>query len=102
MSGGYVGILSVELHIPESGSLKAKRKEIKSAKTHLVQRFHVAVAEVDHHDTWQRARLTVACVGRTHGDALSVLDNVERFLRSRAFEVTAAHREVGRADDWPG
>ena len=47
---GYVGILTVELHFPESGSLKGKRKYVKSAKAQLHERFGASVAEVDHHD----------------------------------------------------
>jgi uncharacterized protein YlxP (DUF503 family) len=47
---GYVGILTVELHFPENGSLKGKRKYVKSAKAHLRESFGAAVAEVDHHD----------------------------------------------------
>ena len=69
MSGaGYVGILSVELHFPEAGSLKGKRKYVKSAKAQLQQRFGAAVAEVDHHDLWQRSRLgTIAGCMVTNG-----------------------------------
>ena len=100
MSAGYVGILSVELHFPESGSLKTKRKDVQSTKAQLVQKFQVAVAEVDHHDMWQRSRLTVTCVGRTHADALGVLDNVERFLVSRSYETAILQRDVGKPDDW--
>ena len=59
MPGGYVGILSVELHFPEAGSLKGKRKHVKSAKAQLQNRFGASVAEVEHHELWQRARLTV-------------------------------------------
>ena len=62
LSTGYVGILTVELHFPEAGSLKGKRKYVKSAKAQLQNRFGASVAEVDHHEKWQRARLTVACV----------------------------------------
>jgi uncharacterized protein YlxP (DUF503 family) len=101
MSAGYVGILSAELHFPESGSLKTKRKDLKSTKAQLIQRFQVAVAEVDHHDTWQRSRLTISCVGRTHANAASVLESVERFICSRDYEVTVVQREVARADEWP-
>ena len=61
MGAGYVGIISAELHFPESGSLKTKRKDLKSVKAQLVQRFQVAVAEVDHHETWQRSQITAAC-----------------------------------------
>ena len=100
MSAGYVGILSAELHFPESGSLKTKRRDVRSTKAHLTQKFLVAVAEVDHHDTWQRSRLTVACVGRTHADAQAVLESVERFLCSRSYETAILQRDVGRADDW--
>ena len=39
VSAGYVGILSVELHFPEAGSLKGKRKYVKSAKAQLQNRF---------------------------------------------------------------
>ncbi len=60
MAAGFVGILSVELHFPESGSLKGKRKYVKSAKAQLHNRFGAAVAEVDHHELWQRTRLTLA------------------------------------------
>jgi uncharacterized protein YlxP (DUF503 family) len=67
VGAGYVGILTVELHFPESGSLKGKRKYVKSAKAQLQNRFGAAVAEVDHHELWQRSRLTVACVAREHG-----------------------------------
>ena len=60
MAAGYVGILSVELHFPEAGSLKGKRKFVKSAKAQLQNRFGASVAEVDHHDLWQRST-----IGRT-------------------------------------
>jgi len=100
MSAGYVGILSAELYFPESGSLKTKRKDLKSTKAQLVQKFQVAVAEVDHHDTWQRSRLTVSCVGRTHSDAAGILESVERFLCSRPHETVVVHRDIGKPDDW--
>ena len=68
MGSGYVGILSAELHFPDNHSLKGKRKELLSVKAQLQRRFGASVAEVDHHDVWQRALLTVACVARGHGE----------------------------------
>ena len=56
MGMGYVGILSVDLHFPEAGSLKGKRKFVRSAKAQLQNRFGASVAEVDHHELWQRSR----------------------------------------------
>ena len=65
MASGFVAILTVELHFPEASSLKGKRHFVRSAKDNLRNRFGAAVAEVDHHDLWQRATLTLACVGRS-------------------------------------
>ena len=76
MATGYVGILTVELHFPESGSLKGKRKYVKSAKAHLHERFGASVAEVDHHELWQRSTLAVACATREHRELQELLDAV--------------------------
>ena len=66
---GYVAILVAELHFPDAGSLKGKRSYVKSAKAQLQNRFGASVAEVDHHDLWQRATLTAAFVAREAGQA---------------------------------
>ncbi|HST26186.1 MAG TPA: DUF503 domain-containing protein [Gaiellaceae bacterium] len=99
MGTGYVGILSVELHFPEAGSLKGKRKYVKSAKAQLQQRFGASVAEVDHHDLWQRARLTVACVARGHTELNQLLDGAERYLAGQEWEFVRVARETVSLDD---
>ena len=98
MGAGYVGILSVELHFPEAGSLKGKRKYVKSAKAQLQNRFGASVAEVDHHDLWQRSRLTVSCVAREYREAERLLDEAERFLSGQEFELMQVTREVVTLD----
>jgi uncharacterized protein YlxP (DUF503 family) len=94
MSIGFVGILSVELHFPESGSLKGKRKFVKSAKAQLQHRFGASVAEVDHHELWQRSRLMLACVARDHGELERLLDDAERYLSGQEYELVSTEREV--------
>ena len=94
MGAGYVGILSVELYFPENHSLKGKRKELLSVKAQLQRRFGASVAEVDHHDVWQRARLTLACVARGHKELQELLDGAERYLAGQAFELGQVEREV--------
>jgi uncharacterized protein len=94
MGAGYVGILTVELHFPEAGSLKGKRKFVKSAKAQLQNRFGASVAEVDHHELWQRSRLTVACVAREAGEASDLLEQAVRYLSGQEYELVRAEREV--------
>lgn len=99
MGSGYVGILSVELHFPENHSLKGKRKELLAAKAQLGRRFGASVAEVDHHDVWQRARLTLSCVARGRREVEELLDGAERFLAGQAFELGLVTRTVVTPDD---
>jgi uncharacterized protein YlxP (DUF503 family) len=99
MAAGFVGILFVELHFPDAGSLKAKRKYVKSAKAQLQNRFGASVAEVDHHDLWQRATLTVACCARELGEAERLLDGAERYLNGQEFELARAERELVKLED---
>ena len=94
MGSGYVGILSVELHFAEAGSLKGKRKYVRSAKAQLANRFGASVAEVDHHDRWQRAGLALACVAREYREAERLLDEAERYLNGQEWELVRADREV--------
>ena len=99
MPSGWVGILSAELHFPEAHSLKEKRMYLRSAKAQLQNRFGAAVAEVDHHDVWQRARLTLAVVTRQHGEAERLLADAERYLAAREWELGAVERELVSLDE---
>ncbi len=99
MGSGYVGILSAELHFPENGSLKGKRKELLSVKAQLQRRFGASVAEVDHHELWQRARLTLSCVARGYRDVEALLDGAERYLAGQAFELGQVERNVVTLED---
>ena len=76
-----VALLSIELHLPGSRSLKDKRMVLRGIKDRL-RKFNVAVAEVDHHDLWQRAGLGVVTISTTNAHAdqelAAVVDEIER------------------------
>ncbi|MEJ2537298.1 MAG: DUF503 domain-containing protein [Calditrichia bacterium] len=61
-----IGLLTVDLFLPSSGSLKEKRMVIKAIKDKIRHKFNVSIAEVDFLDKWQRARLAVVQVGNSY------------------------------------
>ena len=69
-----VGTMRLELHLPASDSLKAKRSVLNRVKERVRSGFNASVAEVEHQDLWQRATLGIAVVGGAPG----ALDNVLR------------------------
>ena len=84
-----VGVCTVELHIPDGHSLKAKRQVLLSLKTRLRDKFNVSVAEVDGHDLWQRSVLGLACVANEKTHVNQVLDQALNLIRSMpAVELT--------------
>jgi uncharacterized protein len=92
---GYVGTVSVDLHLPDAHSLKEKRRELKRLESRLARTFSCAVAEVDHHDLWQRARLAVAVVGRDANAVGSHIESISRALHTdEAFQVVDEARDI--------
>ncbi|MBI1750150.1 MAG: DUF503 domain-containing protein [Acidobacteria bacterium] len=81
-----IGLLTLEIHIPDARSLKDKRQVLRSLKDRLRGQFNVAVAELDHQDVWQRALVGVV-----------TLSNDEHHLRDSLENVAAeAERLLGR------
>jgi uncharacterized protein YlxP (DUF503 family) len=54
-----VGLLTLELHIPDAHSLKDKRQVVRSLKDRLRKHFNVAVAELEYQEVWSRAIIGV-------------------------------------------
>ena len=54
-----VGLLTLELHIPDAQSLKDKRQVVRSLKDRLRRHFNVAVAEMEYQDVWSRSIIGV-------------------------------------------
>ena len=75
-----VKVLTVDLLIPGSSSLKEKRFVLKSLKERLRSRFNVSVAEVDYQDKWQRTMLAVAIVGSDRESVDGTCSQVRRFI----------------------
>ena len=82
-----IGISIFELHLPQSRSLKEKRKVVKSLIDRIHRRFRVSIAETDFHDLHQRSEMAVAAIVRGESDGRRLMDAI-RELIDRELEAT--------------
>jgi hypothetical protein len=101
-AGGFVAVLVIELHFPDAGSLKGKRKELSSIKAQLHGRLGVSVAETGHQDLWQRATLTAALTGGSLRRVTEAADGVERWVLARCPEGARVERLLASVEDLRG
>jgi uncharacterized protein YlxP (DUF503 family) len=95
-----VALSALDLRIPGCTSLKQKRHVVKSIQAGLRQKFNVAVAEVDHHDQWQRTTLAVSAVAAQGYHLRRVMHEVERFVdRQPAVELIGHQLSLHGPDD---
>jgi uncharacterized protein len=73
-----IGVLTLEIRVENSHSLKDKRHVVKSLKDRLRHKFNVAVAEVDYQDLWQRALVAAVTVSSDRAHSERVLQTVEQ------------------------
>jgi uncharacterized protein YlxP (DUF503 family) len=73
-------LVTLELHVPAATGLKAKRAVVKSVIADLRNGLNVSVAEVDHHDLWQRATLGIAIAAGSETGARKVAQQVEKIV----------------------
>jgi uncharacterized protein YlxP (DUF503 family) len=99
---GFVAVLVIDVHFPEAGSLKGKRKELSSLKAQLHQRLGVAVAETGHQDLWQRTTLTAALTGGSLAALETAADRVERWLDARFPQGVRVERLIASVEDLRG
>jgi uncharacterized protein len=100
--GGFVAVMVIDLHFPQAGSLKSKRRELSSIKAQLHGRLGAAVAETDHQDLWQRATLTASLTGGTLHRLSTAADELERWVLARCPEGARVERLVASVEDLRG
>jgi uncharacterized protein YlxP (DUF503 family) len=81
-----IGLLTLEIHIPDARSLKDKRQVLRSLKDRLRAHFNVAVAELEHEDLWQRSKVGV----------VSISNDGKHLEESFAAIIAEAERVLGR------
>ncbi len=76
----HIGVCRLMTHLPQSGSLKAKRQVVRSLTARIRNQFNVAVAEVEDNDLWQRLTLGICCVSNNAAHANEMLSRVVSFV----------------------
>ncbi|HEY6130066.1 MAG TPA: DUF503 domain-containing protein [Candidatus Acidoferrum sp.] len=80
-----IGLLTLELRLPDAHSLKDKRQVIRSLKDRLRHKFNIAIAELDFHDVWQTSTIGIV-----------TLSNAEQHVEESLQHVLAeAQRQLG-------
>ena len=87
-----VGVLRLELLLPENHSLKGKRSVLRTIKARVQNKFNVSIAECEDHDLWQRATLGVSQVGADQAHVDQCLREVVRFVEDLGVAELGAER----------
>jgi len=90
-----VGVCRIELRIPQTHSLKAKRQVLRKIKDRVKNKFNVSIAEVGENDKWQRSLVGLALVGNDRRQINSTLDVVTNFIENlNAAEIINSELEI--------
>ena len=75
-----IGVLKLQLTIPENHSLKGKRSVLKRIQSRVAHQFTVAVTECGDQDLWQSAVIGVSAVGTSSPVVEATLQNIVEFI----------------------
>jgi hypothetical protein len=90
-----IGSIVLDLHIPQSSSLKEKRMVVRSIKEKLKSKFNVSVSEVGNQDLWQSAHIAVVMVSPDKKQTEKMMQSIINFVESNFPEIYInIHREI--------
>jgi uncharacterized protein len=87
-----VGVLKLNLLLPENHSLKGKRGVLKRIQAQVANQFNISVTECGDQDLWQSAVLGFGVVGTSQPILEATLQKVVEFVDGMGLA------EVGRAE----
>ncbi|MDE0317181.1 MAG: DUF503 domain-containing protein [Candidatus Poribacteria bacterium] len=80
----HIGVCKIKLYLPESQSLKEKRRVIKSIIARLKNRFNVAIAEIEAQDIHQSAVLGAVTVANEVKFVDKILAQCVKFIEENS------------------
>jgi len=90
-----VGVLKLNLMLPENHSLKGKRGVLKRIQARVAHQFNVSVTECGEQELWQSAVLGFALAGSSRPIIEATLHKIVEFVDNLGLaEVGAAETEI--------
>ncbi|MGD8559805.1 MAG: DUF503 domain-containing protein [Gammaproteobacteria bacterium] len=77
----YIVLITFEVMVGGSASLKAKRSIVNRIKDRIRTRFNASVAEVGYLDKWQRSALGITMISNQKTKLQKDIDAIETTLR---------------------
>lgn len=88
-----VSISTVVLQLPQSQSLKDKRRVLSSLTSKVRNRFNASISEVDNNEKWQIATLGIACVSNNSKHSDEMITSVLNFIESSRQDIDILSEE---------
>lgn len=77
----FVGLVHLELHIPDVRSLKHKRSVLLGVKKRLRDRFNASVIESNYQNKWQRSVISLALLREGRSSLDKAIDAVVNYIK---------------------
>lgn len=90
----FVGVARLIIDIPGSGSLKDKRKVVKSVLSRVNNHLRLATAEIGHLESWQTAEVGLACVSGSPTVARQVVERAVGWIEDTRPDVELVSIEI--------
>ena len=89
-----VGLVTIELRLPGTASLKGKRSVVKPLLARLRKEFNISVAEVDGQDNWQRSVIAATCVSASADYAHGLLTRVAKHVETWRMDIEVVDYDI--------
>jgi uncharacterized protein YlxP (DUF503 family) len=94
----WLGVVTISIEIPGAGSLKDRRRVVRSLMERLRKHFNASCADLGPDGAWDRADIASSCTGSSHRELESRVGKLcsfaERAEAEGEFVITGMEREV--------
>ena len=78
-----LGLLQLDIFLPESHSLKDKRSVIKSLRETVRKKFNVSIAETGEQDKWGKSQISISKVSNQSAVIRKEFQNIQKDIERR-------------------